>query len=57
MRYILRYTQDLTPVRASDNADSLKGRNDYKVHILDSHTDKVIWQSSKSERYGTLGIA
>lgn len=55
MDYELRYTHDLHPIACSDDLTELKvrGRRSYdKVHIIETLTGDLIWQNSKSIRYG-----
>lgn len=56
MRYILRYTNDLHRIDASDNLAELKRRSDYKIHVWDTKARKVVWQNGPSDRYGTVGV-
>ena len=57
MRYVLRYTNDLYEIDTSDDLESLvRPRGDYKIHIYDRETGKIVWQSSESERFGSVGV-
>jgi len=55
-RYVLRYTSDLLEIDESNDLESLVRRSDYKVHVFDTKTGTVVWQNSKSERYGSVGV-
>lgn len=56
MRYELRYTNDLYVIDVSDDLESLVRKSDYKIHVFDTMTRTVVWQSSKSERFGSVGV-
>lgn len=57
MRYLRRYTQDLYVIDRNDDADALTyPDSDYKVHVIDTVTGTIVWQSSPSERYGRAGV-
>ena len=54
--YALRYTQDLSIIRTSDDVGELKTKSDYRIHIIDLTSGKVVWQNTVSERYGVVGF-
>ncbi len=60
--YALRYTSDLHIIRTADVAADLAAaaiyasNAGYKVHIIDLNSMNVVWQNSKSERYGSRGV-
>ena len=56
MRYLRRYTQDLHVTDQNDDAGALTYRSDYKVHVIDTVTGTIVWQSSPSDRYGRIGV-
>lgn len=60
MMYLLRFTNDLHIVAQHSDLNALKERalgSDYKLHIVaDSARNTVIWQSSESVRYGSIGV-
>jgi len=58
-RYQLRYTQDLAIAREGDTITDvvLPWPLDFKMHVWDTHTATVVWQSAPSVRYGMTAIA
>lgn len=59
-RFVLRYTSDLYVIRRGPTLELVVSitqyYSEYKLHVWDQMTQKVVWQSAPSERYGSAGV-
>lgn len=58
-RYQVRYTSDLAVAAIGDDLEELVRRfrtGDFLVHILDTTSGEIVWQSGRSIRFGTVGL-